>query len=92
MQKCIAHPAFYAPLSAFAMPRWQGMDKNQSLQAHNPVVREQDPSIKDMADQIAQDPAFAQMTSALQQSIGAGGECFLPISAARAGQFCRCAA
>ena len=34
----------------------------------------QDPNIKDMADQIAKDPAFAQMTAALQQSMGAGGE------------------
>lgn len=57
------------------------------------MVREQDPSIKDMADQIAQDPAFAQMTSALQQSMGGGGECFVPIFAALAGTILRiCAA
>lgn len=36
----------------------------------------QDPSIKSMAEQISSDPAFAQMTAALQSSMGgaAGGE------------------
>ena len=33
----------------------------------------QDPAIKEMAENIARDPAFAQMTAALQQSMGPGG-------------------
>lgn len=28
---CIVHLCFHAPLSAFAMPRWQGMDKDQRM-------------------------------------------------------------
>ena len=32
----------------------------------------QDPAIKEMAENIARDPAFAQMTAALQQSMGPG--------------------
>lgn len=37
-------------------------------------VFEQDPNIKGMAEQIAQDPAFAQMSAALQASMGGTGE------------------
>lgn len=33
----------------------------------------QDPTIKTMAEQIAQDPAFAQMSAALQASMASGG-------------------
>jgi len=33
----------------------------------------QDPGIKNMAEQIAQDPAFAQMSAALQASMANGG-------------------
>lgn len=33
----------------------------------------QDPNIKNMAEQIAQDPAFAQMSAALQASMANGG-------------------
>lgn len=66
----------YACCLAVAMQRWQCKDKSwmrfDVTLGRN--VRVQDPSIKDMAEQIAQDPAFAQMTAALQQSMGAGGE------------------
>lgn len=45
-------------------------------------VLAQDPSIKQMAEQIAQDPAFAQMTAALQASLGtAPGEAAAPVEA-----------
>jgi hypothetical protein len=40
------------------------------IPSHDLVFVPQDPSIKQMAEQIAQDPAFAQMTAALQASMG----------------------
>ena len=48
-----------------------------AMRKHNPDYlcnpRVQDPGIKSMAEQIAQDPAFAQMSAALQASMANGG-------------------
>ena len=49
------------------------------------VVPLQDPAIKEMAENIARDPAFAQMTAALQQSMPPGGAAGMPAAGAAAG-------